>query len=343
MSRTAVVLFNLGGPDNPEAVRPFLFNLFYDPAIISLPNPFRLCLAWLISTLRTKKAQGIYEKMGGKSPILKQTIDQAEALEKKLAGKGEYKTFVSMRYWHPMSRVVVKKVKAFDPEHIILLPLYPQYSGTTTGSSFGDWEKSCKKEGLDKPTTSICCYPTDRHFIAAHAHLIRDTYWKAAENEKPRILFSAHGLPEKVIEGGDPYQMQVEKTAHAIIQLMAIDELDHVVCYQSKVGRMKWIGPSTEEEIERAGHDKVPVVVVPIAFVSEHSETLVELDMDYRRLAEEKQVPGYWRVPALSANAMFIEALAELCSSVTKDDTGICPAGKTRFCPAAFSGCACAQ
>ena len=340
MKRTAVVLFNLGGPDSLTSVRPFLFNLFYDPAIIRVPNPMRWLIATAISTLRSSKARGIYQKMGGKSPILPQTVSQADALEKILSAKGNYKVFVSMRYWHPMSNVVAKKVKAYDPDEIILLPLYPQYSTTTTGSSFEDWEQACKKEGIDKPTTSICCYPTDNHFIAAHARLVKDSYWKAAEDEKPRILFSAHGLPEKVIEDGDPYQMQVEKTAQAIVQLLAIDDLDYTVCYQSRVGRMKWIGPSTEEEIERAGQDKVPVVVVPIAFVSEHSETLVELDIDYRKLAEEKQVPAYWRVPALSSDALFIDALAQLCLNLERSGE-VTSSIKGRFCQGMYTQCAC--
>ncbi len=346
MSRTAVVLFNLGGPDDLNSVKPFLFNLFYDRAIIDLPNPMRYMLATLISTLRGSKARGIYQKLGGKSPILSHTAAQSDALEKRLAEKklatsGEYKVFFSMRYWHPMSRVVAKKVKAYDPDHIILLPLYPHYSTTTSGSSYNDWNAACKKEGMDKPTSFICCYPTDKHFIAAHTRQIKDAYWKASEDEKPRILFSAHGLPEKIIEAGDPYQMQIEKTAQSIVELLAIDDLDYVVCYQSKVGRLKWIGPSTEEEIERAGNDKLPIVVVPIAFVSEHSETLVELDIDYRKLAEEKQVPSYWRVPALGVDSLFIDALAELCLNV-KNDELICPAGKTRFCQGSFSLCACA-
>lgn len=344
MARTAVVLFNLGGPDSLKAVKPFLFNLFNDPAIISLPNPFRWLLAKFISGTRAKKAIGIYQKLGGKSPIFDQTNAQAEALQKllatKISTKGEYKVFFSMRYWHPMSSVVVKKVKAYEPDHIILLPLYPQFSTTTTGSSFNDWQEACSKEGLNTPTTSICCYPTDNSFIASHVKLIKEIYWKASETHKPRVLFSAHGLPEKVIEKGDPYQMQVEKTAKAIVDLMAIDDLDYTICYQSRVGRLKWIGPYTEDEIERAGKDGVPVVVVPIAFVSEHSETLVELDIDYRELASEKKIPSYWRVPALCTEGFFIDALANLCWNIEREDK-ICPAGKTRFCPRSFSECPC--
>ncbi len=164
------------------------------------------------------------------------------------------------------------------------------------------------------PTTHICCYPADRDFIAAHAKLIKDMYWKASENGKPRMIFSAHGLPEKIIDAGDPYQSQVEETVAAVVPVLAIDELDYRICYQSRVGPLEWIGPSTADEIKRAGKDKMPVLVVPVAFVSEHVETLVELDIDYRKLAESKRCPGYYRVPALGTEPFFIEALADLCA-----------------------------
>lgn len=340
MAKTAVVLFNLGGPDELKAVKPFLFNLFNDRAIIDLPQPARWLLAKLISSRRARKARGIYQQMGGKSPILSQTAAQAEVLEKKLKAKGDYKVFVCMRYWHPMSDIVVKNVKAYNPDEILLLPLYPQYSTTTTASSFTHWEKAAVANGLDKKTTRICCYPSDLGFIAAHVKLIRDTYWKAADSGKPRILFSAHGLPEKVIAGGDPYQWQVEKTVAGIVQILSIDEVDYSICYQSRVGPLKWIGPSTEDEIKRAGNDKVPVVVVPVAFVSEHSETLVELDIEYRHLAQVYSVPSYWRVPALGDDPMFIDALADLC---LKHDRGekICSHTNGRFCDYNFSKCPC--
>lgn len=313
MTKTAVILFNLGGPDDLKAVRPFLFNLFNDAAIIRVPQPFRWMLAKLISSLRAKKARGIYQQMGGKSPILEETLAQADALEKILTAKGQYKTFVCMRYWHPMSDVVAKKVKSYMPDRILLLPLYPQYSTTTTASSVRDWDKAASRAGLNLPTRLVCCYYDNHGFSAAHMQLIKDMYWKAAENEKPRILFSAHGLPEKIIRAGDPYQEQVEKSVENIVQILSINEIDYRICYQSRVGPMKWIGPSTEEEIIQAGKDGMAVVVVPIAFVSEHSETLVELDVEYRHLAQEHGVPAYWRVPALGCEPYFIETLAELC------------------------------
>lgn len=341
--KTAVILFNLGGPDSPEAVRPFLTNLFRDPAIIRLPGLFRKILAWVIATRRTPKARAIYQKIGGRSPILEQTQAQAQALEDLLKGnpETEYKTFVSMRYWHPMSDSVVKNVKAWAPDKIILLPLYPQYSTTTTASSFADWKRAAETAGLKLPTSEICCYSADKGFVAAHVKLIKDAYWKASEHGKPRILFSAHGLPEKIVSVGDPYTWQVKETAAAIMRVLAIDSLDHAICYQSRVGPLKWVGPSTEEEILRAAADKVSVVVVPIAFVSEHSETLVELDIDYRERAKEHHVPGYYRVPALATEPLFIEALAQLCRTVGKEE-GIQSFTGSRHCPRNFEKCACA-
>ena len=343
MTKTAVVLFNLGGPDSLKAVKPFLFNLFSDPAIITLPQPFRTMLAFLISTLRNKKAQDIYRHLGGKSPIFERTVVQAEALEQKLNEENsadEYKVFISMRHWNPMSDVVVRKVKSYDPDRVVLLPLYPQYSTTTTGSSFGDWHAKAKKYELDAPTDSVCCYPTDRSFIASHVKLIKDVYWKASEQGIPRILFSAHGLPEKTIASGDPYQWQVEKTVASVVQVLAIDNLDYRICYQSRVGRLVWIGPSIAEEILSAGEDNVPVLVVPISFVSEHSETLVELDIEYRHLAKTQRVPGYWRVPALAAEEFFIEALAGLCR-IKGEDGQVRSCNKERLCPRNFEKCPC--
>ncbi|NBO17956.1 MAG: ferrochelatase [Proteobacteria bacterium] len=350
MSKTAVVLFNLGGPDSPKAVKPFLMNLFNDRAILSLPQPFRYMLASLITAMRHGKAQGIYKHMGGKSPILPLTSEQATALEQQLNSQKknpaeEFKTFVCMRYWHPMTDVVVKKVKAFAPDRVVLLPLYPQFSVTTTGSSLAEWKKQCDAQDFSVPTSAVGCYPTDKHFIAAHVKLIKEMYWKASENGKPRVLFSAHGLPQKVIDGGDPYQWQVEKTVENLVQVLAIDELEYAICYQSKVGKLEWIGPSTEDEIKRAGADHVPVLIVPVAFVSEHSETLVELDIQFRQLAEQSGVEGYYRVQALNSEPFFIDALAELVRSAApggaEGDIQVRAAGGQRICPAVYGKCLC--
>ncbi|MFC7048029.1 ferrochelatase [Emcibacter nanhaiensis] len=312
--KIAVVLFNLGGPDSLEAVKPFLYNLFYDPAIISVPNPLRWFLAKLISTRRAPFARDIYREIGNKSPLLEQTEDQARALEEKLnqSGTGDYGCFIAMRYWHPFSDEAVEKVKAFGPDRIILLPLYPQYSLTTTGSSLIDWTKKAKAAGLEVPSWIIREYPTDPKFIDAHVALIREALDKIDTPSDYRLLFSAHGLPKKVIEAGDPYQKQVEETCAAIIEKLGDTGLEYVTCYQSRVGPLEWIGPSTEDEIDRAGEDGKNLIIVPVAFVSEHSETLVELDIEYREFAEKAGVREYIRVPALQCQPDFIDGLAEL-------------------------------
>lgn len=337
--RVAVILFNLGGPDKPESVQPFLFNLFQDPAIIGVPQPFRWLLAKLISSRRAPIAREIYEHIGGKSPLLELTMEQADALEQDCANLGEVKAFICMRYWHPMSPETVANVKAFAPDKIVLLPLYPQFSTTTSGSSIEDWLKQARKAGLTAPTVEVCCYPREQGWISAQAKLVSEMYRKASGDKKPRVLFSAHGLPKKVIEKGDPYQWQVEQTSQAVVEAMAIDGLDWVVCYQSRVGPLEWIGPSTEDEIARAGKDDVALIVVPIAFVSEHSETLVELDIEYGELAEEAGVPAYHRVPAVGTHADFIAAIANLVKRAVAHD-GSCISGEgERLCPSAHSQC----
>jgi protoporphyrin/coproporphyrin ferrochelatase len=308
--KVAIILFNLGGPDSPEAVQPFLKNLFSDPAIIRLPSLLRKPLASFIARRRTPKAQAIYAQIGGSSPILGQTEAQARALEAALGPEHEWRGYVCMRYWHPMTEAVVKSVKRFAPDRIVLLPLYPQFSTTTTASSFKAWHEA---SSFKAPTRAIESYPTEPGFIAASIDLIKRGLAEAGDGPK-RVLFSAHGLPERVIKAGDPYQKQVEQTAKAIVD--RIGSLDWAVCYQSRVGPLKWIGPSTDQEIERAGADKVGVVLYPLSFVSEHSETLVELDIEYRHLAEKAGVPRYIRVPTVGTHPKFIAALAALVRSV---------------------------
>ena len=312
-SKTAIVLFNLGGPDALESVQPFLFNLFNDPAILNLPKLFRTPLAKFISKKRQKEASEIYKEMGGKSPILENTYAQAKALENALAAHGKVKVFVAMRYWHPFAEETVHEVKTYAPDDIILLPLYPQFSTTTTGSFLKEWERVSEASGLRTPSKTICCYPTEASFIKAHAMLIAPYYEQAKNYGTPRVLFSAHGLPQKIIKKGDPYQAQIEATTKAVVHALGIETLDYVNCYQSRVGPLKWIGPATDAEITRAAEEKKPIILVPIAFVSEHSETLVELDIQYKALAENHGMPHYFRVPTLSAHARYIESLAKLC------------------------------
>lgn len=313
--KKAVVLLNLGGPDNLDAVERFLFNLFYDKNIITIPNPIRYFLAKFISKKRAPIAKEIYKQIGNKSPILEETKKQAIALEKALndnSNNDTHKVFIAMRHWHPFSYEIFEKVKEFTPDEIILLPLYPQFSTTTTKSSLDDWNKIAKNK-LNVPTKTICSYHKEESFITAHVDKIKKCYDEANNICKSRILFSAHGLPEKIIKKGDPYQKQIEETVEAIIRKLGIKDLDYAICYQSRVGRLKWIGPSTDVEINRAGQDSVGVVIVPIAFVSEHSETLVELDIEYRHLAMNCGVKNYLRVSALGNDKNFIKALAKVC------------------------------
>lgn len=336
--KLAIVLFNLGGPDKPEAVRPFLRNLFRDPAIIQAPGPIREMLAWLISTLRDKSARENYDKMGGGSPIMPETLKQAAGLESALQddlADWEIKIWPAMRYWHPFTEEVADEVKAWGADETVLLPLYPQFSTTTTGSSLKAW-----KDAGGGSARIVGCYPLQADFIQAHADLIRKTWEDAGKPDDARVLYSAHGLPQKIVDAGDPYQWQVEQTCAAVAALLP--ELpDWQVCYQSRVGPLKWIGPATEESIEGAAKDKKSIILTPIAFVSEHIETLVELDEEYQELAEEHGVETYLRVPALGDHPGYMAALAKLVLDVLKrtPDTPTCMG--ERICPEGFTACPC--
>lgn len=339
--KTAVVLFNLGGPDGPDAVRPFLYNLFFDPAIIRVVRPLRWLIASLISRKREVTAQKIYEELGGKSPILENTQAQATALENTLRAHGDVRVFTAMRYWHPRAHDVAKEVAEYAPDTIILLPLYPQFSTTTTASSLKEWYKAAARAGMKNTQThAVCCYPTQADFIRAHAQLVRTYYEEAGHHGSPRILFSAHGLPEKIVKKGDPYQWQVEQTTRDVLrELGGEGGIDYVNCYQSRVGPMKWIGPSTEDEILRAAYEKKPIVLVPIAFVSEHSETLVELDIEYAALAHENGLNKYYRVPTLSVHAQFVAGLADMCLKIENGSARCASHTGSRICPRNLTQC----
>ena len=339
MIRRAVVLLNLGGPDSLAAVPPFLFNLFHDPAIIGLPQPLRWLVARIMARRRAPKARAIYQKLGGGSPLLEWTEKQAAALEGQLGGDSLTKTFIAMRYWHPMSGETARAVKAFNPDEVLLLPLYPQFSTTTTGSSIEDWRRAARGAGLTAPTRGVCCFPTEPRFIDAHAGLIRAGLDAVPQEHEVRLLLSAHGLPQKIIQQGDPYQWQVETTAAAIAGAIDREDLDWAVCYQSRVGPLAWIGPSIDEELGRAARDGVAVVVAPIAFVSEHSETLVELDMDYAERARELGIPAFIRVPALGTSKEFIACLATLVDRLVGESEELLSIGEGRTCPKGFGRC----
>ena len=339
--KKAVILFNLGGPDKLESVEPFLFNLFNDPAILNLPALLRYPLAKLISNRRAPIAKKIYEELGGSSPILKLTEEQAEALESKLNKEqtvNEYKCFVVMRCWHPRATEVIKNVQNYKPEEIILMPLYPQYSAATSGSSIQEWKDVCKKNKYKIKTSTICCYPTDKSFINAHT---KEIIKKTKDFKNYKLIFSAHGLPEKNIKKGDPYQWQVEQSVKNIVKNLNDDNLDWVLSYQSRVGPLKWIGPPTDETIIENSKMGKHIVLVPIAFVSEHSETLVELDIEYKKLAEDNGCKHYTRVPALGINEDFVKAMSELI--IKKEEYKLSESlypPKIK-CPSNFKKCPC--
>jgi len=371
MKKTAVILFNLGGPDKKESIAPFLFNFFMDKNIVRLPLPFRYLLAKKISACRSRKeANDSYKELGFKSPLLENTNKQAEALQKKLGES--FRVFTCMRYWHPMAEEVVQEVKNYAPEKIVLLPLYPQFSTTTTRSSFQTWDKAATQEGLDVPTSGICCYPLNEGFIKASAENIKSVYMRAQKDghETPRILFSAHVLPEKIVRSGDPYQWQCEKSAEKIVDHLSVIlpphptlppagggmssvgeanaepytklgegvKIDWQICYQSRVGRMKWIGPSLDEALGRAAADKKAVVIYPHAFTQEHVETLVELDIEYKAIAEKLGLPGYYRAQTVGTHEGFIDGLVGLIKAHI-DRHDISAQGNSILCPDKFKTC----
>lgn len=340
--RVAIVLFNLGGPDRPEAIAPFLRNLFRDPAILRLPFFLRLPLARLIADRRVKPAHEIYARLGGRSPLLDLTQAQARALEAALPDI-DARCFIAMRYWHPFSGETARAVKAFAPDRVLLLPLYPQFSTTTTGSSLNAWREASARAGLVAEVTTLCCYPDHADYVAAATTELRATWQEARDalGATPlRLLFSAHGLPEAIVRSGDPYAWQIARTAESILRVWGTDAPDDwTICYQSRATPQKWLEPSTEQEIARAARDKVGVVVMPIAFVSDHSETLVELDIEYRELAKRLRVPGYFRAPAQNDDLGFIAALADLVRRMLASGPGLCSQQGSRLCPGECGGC----
>jgi ferrochelatase len=316
--KKAIILFNLGGPDKIENVEPFLFNLFNDPAILNLPTFLRFPLAKLISNRRAPIAKKIYQELGGSSPILKLTKEQSSALEIKLKQtqtKDEYKCFIVMRCWNPRAKDVIKDVQLYNPEEIVLMPLYPQYSAATSGSSIKEWKDICKKNNYSIKTSTICCYPVDYNFINAHTKEIKK---KIKDLKNFKLIFSAHGLPEKNIKKGDPYQWQIEQSVKKIVENLKEKNLDWILSYQSRVGPLKWIKPSTDDIIIENSKLGKHIVLVPIAFVSEHSETLVELDIEYKEIANANGCKNYTRVPALGVNEDFIKAMSELIINKNK-------------------------
>lgn len=341
-TRRAIIICNLGGADGPDSVRPFLYNLFSDRNIIPLPAWVRLPLAALISTLRAPYTRKLYRRQGGRSILFEQTEAQARALEAAASGPDrEVKVVIAMRYWHPMAAEAIAAVEAFAPDEIVVVPLYPQFSATTTTTILDQLRAEAKARNLVATISAVCCYPRLDGFVDATAGLIRPRLDKLiAAGLRPRLLLSAHGLPKKLIERGDPYQWQVEQTAAAIVAALAaqgLADLDWRVCYQSRLGPM-WLGPHLEDEIRAAGAEHAALVVVPIAFVSEHLETVVELDDTMRVLASGCGVPAYERVPAVGVAQAFIAGLTQLTEAAACGAHVYCHGG-ARLCPRHFALC----
>jgi protoporphyrin/coproporphyrin ferrochelatase len=340
--KVAIVLFNLGGPDRTEAIGPFLLNLFSDPAILTVPWPIRPLLARRITRARLAPASEAYAKIGGRSPLLAQTEQQAALLTAALPELSA-RAFIAMRYWHPFSREAARAVASWAPDDVVLLPLYPQFSTTTTGSSLRAWREAAAAAGLARPTRTICCWYANEAFVAALAAIVGRTIAAARAELAPgtrlRLLFSAHGLPERVVRAGDPYRMQIEATAASVLAVLGTEAPESRVCFQSRATPEPWLAPSTDEEVRTAGADRAALVVVPIAFVSEHSETLVELDIDYRALAAKHGVPGYFRAPTPALEPLFIAALAGLVREARALPPGLCALSGRGGCGGGHRAC----
>ena len=337
--RIAVVLFNLGGPDSQENIRPFLENLFKDPAIIRAPAPVRFILARLISRTRApavRKNYALMNQPGGGSPLLPETEKQADALVAALSERqpdDEFRAFIAMRYWHPFTEQAAREVSDFAPDEVVLLPLYPQFSSTTTGSSLAVWRKAYGGE-----FRAVCCYPFNEDLVSAHADRIMECWKSAGEPGNVRLLMSAHGLPENVVRDGDPYQYQVEEMARRLVEKLP-REWETQVCYQSRVGPLKWIGPDTEEQVRQAAEAGRMILIAPVAFVSEHIETLVELGEEYREVAEAHGAAGYHTVRALGTNTQFIRALADETLAILDSGKSLRSCEGGRLCPEGMSDC----
>ncbi len=317
MARTGVLLLNLGGPDQLDDVRPFLFNLFSDPEIIRLPFPWlQKPLAWLISTSRAKKSQENYRAIGGGSPLRRITEEQAQALQESLEQKGEEAgIYIGMRYWHPFTEEAIAKIKRDRIDRLVILPLYPQFSISTSGSSFRLLEKIWQEDPYLRPInyTVIRSWYEQPGYLQAMAQLIATELDQFENPDNVHIFFSAHGVPVSYVEeAGDPYQKEIEACTSLIMETLSRPN-PYTLAYQSRVGPVEWLKPYTEEAIIELGKDGVKdMVVVPISFVSEHIETLEEIDIEYREVAEESGIHNFRRVPALNTHPVFIDALADL-------------------------------
>ena len=312
--KIGVVLFQLGGPDSLDAIEPFLYNLFRDPEIIDFPlaKLARPALAKLISKGRAKKVRNHYAEIGGRSPIREVTERQAQALEAVLRETLDARVFVAMRYWHPFTREAIEAVQRSGFDELVLLPLYPQYSSTTTGSSLNEWTHRCREAGLDLPTQTVQEFHTFQPYIDSVVERVNEGLGRFECPNRVHLVFSAHSVPQSLIDGGDPYQEQIEKTVELVLTRGRWPN-PHTVCYQSKVGSQKWLHPTLHATNKELGAEGVEsMLVIPIAFVSDHVETLSEINIEAREEALEHGIKRFEMTAGLNDQPRFIGALASL-------------------------------
>jgi len=312
-NRLGVVLFQLGGPDTLEAIEPFLYNLFCDPDIIDFPfaRLGRKPLAKLISSTRAHKVRHHYSMIGGGSPIRRNTERQAQALEAEFEARGfNARCFVAMRYWHPFTVEAVAALERAHCDEIVLLPLYPQYSTTTTGSSLNEWNRRFRQNCA--PVYVVTEFYRHPGYLDALVETIDRTLDRFEIRSRPELIFSAHSVPMAVVERGDPYQKQIEETVALVMERGGWPN-HHRLCYQSKVGASRWLQPTLRGTLRQVAEERIDeVCVVPISFVSDHVETLGEIDHEARKLAAELGIRRFEMTPGLNDSPSFIRALADM-------------------------------
>jgi ferrochelatase len=321
--RVGVVLFQLGGPDTLEAIEPFLYNLFCDPEIIDFPfaRIGRKPLAKFISRTRARKVQHHYATIGGGSPIRRNTEQQARALESELARQGvDARCFVAMRYWHPFTREAIEQIERAGCDSVVLLPLYPQYSSTTTGSSLNEWRRLFQDR---LPSRCVTDFYRNTMYLDAVVEKVKEALGRFPRPEMPEIVFSAHGVPVSVIESGDPYQRHIEETVQLLMKRGGWAN-HHRLCYQSKVGASKWLQPSLHRTLRDLANEKVrEVCIVPVAFVSDHVETLGEIDHEAREEAAQLGIGQFEMSGGLNDSPTFIRALSQIVMDAMPIDTAV--------------------
>ena len=317
----AVVLLQLGGPESTEDVQPFLEGMFRDPDLFDLPVPSRLrnWAARNLSAWRAKSAVPLYAAIGGRSPIRETTLRQGELLEQELRPDVACRVFVAMRYGSPSTMEAIDSVREAGCSRVLLLPLYPQYSGATTGSSMREWTFRSREKGLVLPTERIESYYSADSYIAAVAERVHEALARFPRHAAPHIVFSAHSLPQKSLRRGDPYRRQIQESVRLVCQKCS-PNLGHTLCYQSRVGPQRWLKPTLLATLRRLGRDRVEsVLVVPISFVSDHLETLSEIDIEARRVALANGIRHFETMTGLNDSPKFVTALAELVRDNLRD------------------------